>query len=76
MIELWDGIYIAPEHVTLIKPSGENQCVVWTVGQSALDGHVLDYPSEQIAQVVNDCLGIEQEEEDIKDDSVEENGVE
>jgi hypothetical protein len=68
MIELADGIFVAPEHVAMIKAAGENQCVLWFLGQSALDGFVLDYPASQVAEVINDYLG----EEDVEEEDEEE----
>ena len=65
MIELSDGIFIAPEHVSLIKKIDENQCLLYTVGQSAMDGHVLNYSAAEVAEVVNDALeNVEYEDED------------
>jgi hypothetical protein len=68
MIELADGIFISPEHVSMIKSAGEDKCVLYTVGQSALDGHILDYPASQVAEVINDYLG----EDDVEEEDEEE----
>jgi hypothetical protein len=56
MIELADGLWVAPEHVSVIKSAGDNSCVLWTVGQSALDGHVLLYAAGEVAEAINDAL--------------------
>lgn len=70
MIELGDGIWIAPEHVTLVKEIDDEQCSLFFVGQSALEGHVIPFPAEDVAGLVNQCLGIETDEPE--EDDVEE----
>ena len=51
-----------------IKKIDENQCLLYTVGQSALDGHVLPYAASEVAEVVNDALeNVEYEEDDDED---------
>ena len=68
MIELSDGIFVAPEHVSLVKKIDENQCLLYTVGQSALDGHVLPYAASEVAEVVNEALeNVEYEDEEESD---------
>ena len=75
MIELSDGIYIAPEHVTVIKHIDDEQCLLFTVGQSALEGHVLPYSAADVAEAVNDYLdGDEGDAEDEDDDKDQEEG--
>lgn len=70
MIELADGIWIAPEHVSMIKSAGENQCVLWTVGQSALDGHVLPYAASEVAEAIDEYFNetMDEEEDDDQDE--------
>lgn len=73
MIELPNGDWIAPEHCTFIKKASDNECVVFTVGQSALEGHVQPYAAEEVAEVINDALeGIEYEDEDEPDEHAKE----
>ncbi len=66
MIELSDDFWIAPEHVTLIRKTGENQCALFFVGQSAIDGgHLIPWAAGEVAEVVNDALeNTEYEDED------------
>lgn len=56
MIEIVEGLWVSPEHVALIKAVGDNLCVLYTIGQSALDGHVLEYPASEVAEAINDAL--------------------
>lgn len=74
MIEIPDGIWIAPEHVTMIKPIEDDECLLFFVGQSALEGHVIHLPANDMKVIVNYALGIESdddEDEDGNDDSDE-----
>lgn len=64
MIELADGVFIAPKHVTMIQSISKEQCVVFFVGEGALEGHVIDYPAEEVVEVVNDYVYGEEEPEE------------
>ncbi len=74
MIEIVEGLWVAPEHVALIKATDDDKCVLWTVGQSALDGHILEHPAEEVAEVINEALEEEygEELEDEEEDQNEE----
>ena len=53
-----------------IKKIDENQCLLYTVGQSALDGHVLPYAASEVAEVVNEALeNVEYEDEAEQEES-------
>jgi hypothetical protein len=71
MIELAEGLWVAPEHVALIKKVDENKCLLFLVGQSALEGHLLLYDAAEVAQAINDELE-GYEEENIEGDQDEE----
>lgn len=67
MIELVDGFWVVPENVTVIKKIDEEKCALWVVGQSAMDGFVLDYPAEEVVEALLDAKyggGDEDDEED------------
>ncbi len=65
MIELADGVWIAPEHVTMVKKINEGSCLLYFVGEGALDGHVLPYEASDVVEVVDEALyGDDEEEED------------
>lgn len=69
MIELGDGIFIAPDHVTMIKSTGENECLLYFVGEDALGGHLLEYAASEVSEVINDALyGEEEIDEDDADE--------
>jgi hypothetical protein len=67
LIELAEGIWIDPFSVAVIKSADEGSCVLWTRGQSALDGFVIPYPGEEVAQAINDALEDDGEELDTED---------
>jgi hypothetical protein len=64
VIELAEGVWIDPWSVTMIKKIDDGKCALWTTGQSALEGFILDYSAEQVAEVVNDARNECEEEED------------
>jgi hypothetical protein len=67
MIELAEGIFIAPEHVSMIRQVDENSCLLFTVGQSALEGHLLPYPASEVAEVIEESF-CDDEDEDVEDE--------
>jgi len=68
--EIVEGFYAEPELVAVVKETGEKECAVFTVGQSAVDGGFrLEYPAGEVAQAVND---LREEDEDEQDDDEEE----
>jgi hypothetical protein len=56
MIELAEGLWVSPEHVTMVKHVDENKCLLFLVGQSALEGHILPYAASEVAEAINDEL--------------------
>ena len=63
MIELAEGLWIAPENVGMVKKVDESSCLLFLVGQSALEGHLLPYSAEDVTQAINDCFEEEDENE-------------
>jgi hypothetical protein len=65
MIEIVDGLFIAPEHVIAVKAAGdgEKRCTIYLSGQSALDGFVVDYDAEDVAEEVAEALEESEDEE-------------
>lgn len=78
MIFLKDhGTYIFPEHVTMIKEAEDgDKCVLYFVGQSALEGHVIDLPAKQVAEVIQEELyGFEDEGDDFEEEDENEDHI-
>ena len=63
MIELEDGLFIAPEHVTMVKKVDENKCLIFFVGQTSMDGHELPYSAEDVAEAIENSF-VEEDEDD------------
>ena len=64
MIEIVEGLWIAPEHVTMVKDAGDDKCLIYFVGQSALDGHLLPFPASEVAEVIEESFMDEVDDED------------
>lgn len=69
MIEIYDGFFVNPWKVTVVKAAGEDKCVLYVSGQSALDGFVVDRPALEVATDIVEAM---QEDEKTDDDDVEE----
>lgn len=63
MIEIIEGIWLDPWSVTMIKRISDGKCALWTTGQSALEGFVLDYDADEVAEAINDARNDSDEEE-------------
>lgn len=67
MIELVEGVWIAPEHVTMVKDAGDDKCLIYFVGQSALEGFTLPYAASEVAEVIEESF-FDDEDEDVEDE--------
>lgn len=54
MIELVEGFWVDPWEVKIVKKIDEKSCVLYVTGEGAMDGHVLNYPADQVVQVIED----------------------
>ena len=74
--EIVDGVWLDPWSVTMVKKIDDSKCSLWLTGQSALEGHVLDYPAEEVVQAINDLReedeGETDEDEPDEDEDAEE----
>ena len=69
LIQILDELWLDIWAVTAIKKIDEKSCSLWVTGQGAMDGMVLDYPAEEVAQAIND----EREKGDAEPDEEDEN---
>lgn len=61
LIEVTEGLYILPHHVSAVRMVDEDSCTVWLGGQSAVtDGFLVNRPAEEIADEINDALEAEE----------------
>ena len=63
MIELEDGIYIAAEHVAMVKKVDDDKCLIFFVGQTSMDGYELPYSAEDVAEAIENSF-VEEDEDD------------
>jgi hypothetical protein len=68
MIEIEDGFFVDPFAVTVVKAAGKKKCVLYVIGQSALDGFVLERNALEAAQEILDARAGVEEENDDEDD--------
>jgi hypothetical protein len=71
VIELIEGMWFNPDQIVAVKSIDKDKCILWTVGQPATEGHVLDFPAEEVVQAIEECYS-DDEDEDIEDESEEE----
>jgi hypothetical protein len=71
MIELVEGHWFNVDQIVSVKSIGKDKCILWTAGQPATEGHVLDYSAEDVVDSIESCYadeetvdGDEQEEEE------------
>jgi len=74
VIELVEGVFVTPEHVALVRKTDQGKCVLYTVGQGALDGHAIPYEAEDVVEAINDALDGYEEEGTENPESGQENG--
>ena len=54
LIQILDNFWLDVWSVTCIKKIDDKSCSLWVTGQGAMDGLVLDYPADEVAQAIND----------------------
>jgi hypothetical protein len=56
LIELYEGFFINPEQVAVVKAVDEGQCALFTAGQSAVDeGFLVPYSAQEVFEQLNDA---------------------
>lgn len=66
MIELIEGTFwVNPEQVVAVKSIGKDKCIIWTAGQPATEGHILEYDAAEVVEAIEDCYN---DDEDIVDE--------
>jgi hypothetical protein len=65
VIELIEGHWFNPDEIVSVKSIAKDRCILWTTGQPATEGFVLEYEASEVAEAVNDAReGTEDEDED------------
>ena len=70
MIELVEGQWFNPDEIVSVKAIGPNKCVLWTTGQPATEGHVLEYSAEEVVDAIESCY--DDGDEDVEDEEDDE----
>lgn len=72
MIELVEGMWFNVDQIVAVKSIGKDKCVLYTTGQSAQEGHTLDYSAEDVVDSIESCYADDGDEDDqVEEDSVE-----
>ncbi len=76
MIQISEGIWVAPEHVTVVKYVDLEKCSMWVTGQSALEGFLIPIPAmeavSRIAYALEDDYDDDESDDDYEDDGEDE----
>jgi len=68
MIEIVEGYWFNPDHIVSVKAIGEKRCILWTAGQPATEGHVLDYSAGDVVDSIESCYSDSGDEEDVEEE--------
>ena len=73
LIDISPDLAVAAQHVAAVKRIDEGSCVVYLVGQSALEGFLVDAPWDQVISDLNDELerAVEEAEGEPDDDEAD-----
>jgi hypothetical protein len=66
MIELVEGQWFNPDEIVSVKSIGKDKCILWTTGQPATEGHVLEYSAEEVVDAIESCY--DDGDEDVEDE--------
>ena len=66
MIELIEGMWFNPDEIVSVKSIAKDRCILWTTGQPATEGHVLDYSAEEVVDAIESCY--DDGDEDVEDE--------
>ena len=55
MIEIVEGMWFNPDQIVAVKSIAKDRCILWTTGQPATEGHVLDYSAEEVVDAIESC---------------------
>lgn len=64
MIELVEGFWVDPWEVKIVKTINEKSCILYVTGEGYMDGHVLEYPTDDVVQAVEDARAAEDGEDE------------
>lgn len=56
MIEIIEGQWFNPYEIVSVKSIGKDKCILWTTGQPATEGHVIEFPADEVVQAIEDSI--------------------
>jgi hypothetical protein len=65
VIELIEGHWFNPDEIVSVKSIAKDRCILWTSGQPATEGHVLDYSADEVVEAIESCYV---DDEDVEDE--------
>ena len=67
MIELIEGHWFNPDEIVSVKAIGKDKCILWTSGQPATEGHILEYDAAEVVEAIEDSF-CDDGDEDVEDE--------
>jgi hypothetical protein len=67
VIELIEGHWFNPDEIVSVKAIGKDKCILWTSGQPATEGHILEYSAEEVVDAIESCYN-DGDDEDVVDE--------
>ena len=70
LFELYEGFFVDPDLVAVVKATGDDQCALFTSGQSAVDGgFAIPYAAAEVVEKINDESTMEEVEDNDEDEA-------
>ena len=67
MIELIEGHWFNPDEIVSVKSIAKDRCILWTSGQPATEGHILEYDAAEVVEAIEDSF-CDDGDEDVEDE--------
>jgi hypothetical protein len=67
VIELIEGHWFNPDEIVSVKAIGKDKCILWTSGQPATEGHILEYDAAEVVEAIEDSF-CDDGDEDVEDE--------
>jgi len=56
LIELYEGFFVDPDFVAVVKATSEDECALFTPGQSAVaEGFAIPFSAEDVVEQLNEA---------------------
>jgi hypothetical protein len=67
VIELIEGHWFNPDEIVSVKSIAKDRCILWTSGQPATEGHILEYDAAEVVEAIEDSF-CDDGDEDVEDE--------